>query len=304
MHSRSRGRTRATLAILALLTTLVAPGAFAQPDIVLVYSQGSSFQTRIAESIGTRLRADGLSIELATIPASALPATTITAALGTQATDHVVRMTGRAPDYAAFVSRFELATNTTLGQTRHVFTIDQPLSRQLGLIETLLPQARRIAVVLGPSSSDGLRRLRAAAGTRLAVVAAQANDASELGPALDTVLGDADAYLAMPDETLHNSDTAHSVLLSAYRRGIPVVAFSRAFVRAGALAAVFSEPAQIESQIIADLKALLENTNLPRQIDPREFAIEINARVAAALHLTLPDLSVITEALRNLEPNP
>ena len=235
---------------------------------------------------------------------SALPATTITAALGTQATDHVVRMTGRAPDYAAFVSRFELATNTTLGQTRHVFTIDQPLSRQLGLIETLLPQARRIAVVLGPSSSDGLRRLRAAAGTRLAVVAAQANDASELGPALDTVLGDADAYLAMPDETLHNSDTAHSVLLSAYRRGIPVVAFSRAFVRAGALAAVFSEPAQIESQIIADLKALLENTNLPRQIDPREFAIEINARVAAALHLTLPDLSVITEALRNLEPNP
>jgi len=62
---------------------------------------------------------------------------------------------------------------------------------------------------------------------------------------LDELLIDSDVLLAVPDSEIYNSNSIRNILLSSYRRGIPLVGFSQAYVKAGALCAIFSTPEQL-----------------------------------------------------------
>jgi hypothetical protein len=54
-----------------------------------------------------------------------------------------------------------------------------------------------------------------------------------------------DALLAVPDPLVFNSQTAANILAAAYRRRIPLIGFSPAYTRAGALVSLYSTPDQI-----------------------------------------------------------
>jgi hypothetical protein len=69
-------------------------------------------------------------------------------------------------------------------------------------------------------------------------------------------------------------------------------------VSAGALLAVFSTPAQIGRQLGEELVALAEESGpLPPPRHPRYFSVEVNARVARSLGLTVPSAAVLERRL-------
>jgi ABC-type uncharacterized transport system substrate-binding protein len=182
--------------------------------------------------------------------------------------------------------------------------LEQPVGRQLDLLRLALPAAHRIGVLWGPESIVQQPQLSAALAARgLEWSEGLVSEATPLVSALRSALNAADALLAMADGSAFNPSTASNILLTSYRARIPVMAFSPAYVKAGALLSVHSTAAQAGAQL-ASMTALFLQTNvLPASQYPLDFSVTANEYVARSLGLTL-DAKVLAERLRRLEKKP
>ncbi|MDT8387879.1 MAG: ABC transporter substrate binding protein [Thiogranum sp.] len=181
--------------------------------------------------------------------------------------------------------------------------IDQPLPRLLSIISTAFGKPTRIGVLLGPTSAQQHEELsRLAASHKMTLVTEQVSDQADLLPALDRLLENSDLLLAVADPLIYNSRTTRSLLLTTYRYRVPMLAYSRAFVEAGAALAVYSTPRQIGRQSADIIATWLKNpqAGLPAPQYPSNYRVRINSRVADSLRLDLarnPDLlSIIRKA--------
>jgi ABC-type uncharacterized transport system substrate-binding protein len=190
------------------------------------------------------------------------------------------------------------------GEPRRVSALflDQPPARQLELIRQALPGLLRVGLVLGPDAARDLERLQAAAQARgLKLAVEQIARDTELFPALQRVMQDSDVFLALPDPRVINADTAQNVLLTSFRMRRPVVGYSAAYVRAGALAAVYSTPQQIGTQTGQILRAILGGSPLPAPQFPKQFSVSVNHKVARSMGVELDDDDVIRSRIAREE---
>ena len=115
---------------------------------------------------------------------------------------------------------------------------NQPFGRQLDLLRLALPAVRQIGVLWGPESFSQLPLLAAALqGRRMDLSEGRYTEGQPLIGALRTALTDADVLLAVADANVYNPASVSNILLTSYRAKIPVLAFSPAYVKAGALLA-------------------------------------------------------------------
>ena len=110
--------------------------------------------------------------------------------------------------------------------------------------------------------------------------------------------------LAVPDTQLFNNRTISNILLTAYHHRSPVIGFSPAYVKAGALFALYSTPAQIGQQAGEAARIGLVSGSLPPATAPRQFRISTNTYVARSLGITLEDANVLRERLERAENPP
>jgi ABC-type uncharacterized transport system substrate-binding protein len=183
--------------------------------------------------------------------------------------------------------------------------LDQPLSRQLELIRLALPDKRRVGVVLGPQSSALSGAMSVTAEQQgLRLMTTRANTPDAIYAALQKLMSDIDVLLAAPDPTIYNSNTIQSILLTTYRAQVPMIGFSPAYVKAGALLALYSTPRQIGIQAGEIARAVLAGRPLPAAQPPRDFSIASNAHVAHSLGVHLADDAQLAERLRTMEQRP
>lgn len=228
-------------------------------------------------------------------------------AVGTQACEHSVRNGVPTKTLLCVLvpkAAFERIAAGT-GERRRTLSaivLDQPPARQLALIRIAMPERRRVAVLVGEQSMRLAGELSdAAAAGAMHLVAGKVESVHELGPVLQQTLRHADVLLAVPDAAVYNGQTIHNVLRTTFRMRLPTVAFSPAYVRAGALLAVYSTPAQIGRQAGRSIRALLSGQSLPQQNFPREFMVSANPQVARSLGVDLPDEQTLASRLRALE---
>jgi ABC-type uncharacterized transport system substrate-binding protein len=182
--------------------------------------------------------------------------------------------------------------------------IDQPFGRQLDLLRLALPAAHRVGVLWGAESVSQEALLASAAQTRtLELSEGVYAEGQPLIGALRAALRDADVLLAVADSTVYNPSSVSNILLTSYRAKTPVLAFSPAYVKAGALLSVHSTAAQAGAQIANMAGNFLQTSVLPASQYPSEFSISVNAYVAHSLGLSL-DAELLTERLRKLEKKP
>lgn len=180
--------------------------------------------------------------------------------------------------------------------------LDQPLARQMELIRLATPERRRVGVLLGPDSQGTLKFLQAAASeARLSLAVEKISAAEELLPALQRVLADSDVLLAVPDPLVFNKGTVQSLLLTTYRYQDPVIGFSHAYVKAGALASVHTTPEQVGRQAGDVILRVLGSraTWLPAPEYPRYFSVSVNYQVARSLGLNISDETVLLQHLKS-----
>lgn len=226
--------------------------------------------------------------------------------LGAEALRAVLARAPTAPVVASLIPRnvqerlLREASSRALPPITAVY-LDQPLGRQLDLLRLALPEARRLGVLTSPDSASALAGLQSAAASRkMQLVNAQVEESAGLYPALRSVLDGADVLLALPDTRIYNSTSISNVLLSSYRSRIPVQAFSPAYVRAGALMAVYSSTEQIGTQTAEVARQYLISGVLSAPAYPAEFLVDVNEHVARSLGLTL-DAESLLERLQRLE---
>lgn len=176
--------------------------------------------------------------------------------------------------------------------------IDQPPERHLALIRATVPQATCTGLLLGPESRTAEPPFtEAAANMPPAVIADFAASARGVLPVLERLLGRCGAVLVLPDSVISSPTVARASLLASYRLQRPLFGYSRAWVEAGALAAVFSTPATATRDILEWLDRLESPDKLPAPSLASHFDLAVNARVARALNLPVPDAETLRMAL-------
>ena len=177
--------------------------------------------------------------------------------------------------------------------------LEQPITRQLDLISLALPNMTRIGAVFGPTSAALAEEIRDGAQRHGFVLnRIDVGDPGSLYGALQKVLSQSDLLLAVPDPVALNASTARSFLLTSYRAQVPVVGFSRAFVDAGALVAVYSTPQQVGRQAAEIAARVLSGEGgLPAPQYPRYFTVGVNFFAARSLGLRIDDEAALASAL-------
>jgi len=288
----------------------------AEPAVVLVSSETSAAYVELADTLAAELERSGTArdavrrMTAAEFEDGERPTPRLFVALGVRAATALARTDERAPVLCTLLPRasFERILQQSGRKASSQFSaiyLDQPFSRRLDLVRLLLPQARRIGVLWSDETADQQAALEAAAASRgLRVVSAQVGATQTLFPALKKVLDDSDALLAVADPHIYNSGSIQNILLSSVRVKVPMVAFSPAYVKAGALAAVHVTQVQIGQQAALLARAVLQGRSLPGTPQySREFEISVNLPVAHALALQV-DAAALTARMRQLERAP
>lgn len=220
-------------------------------------------------------------------------------ALGAQAARAVAAADTR-PMLVALVSAadYERLRQETEPRTITALFINQPAERHLLLMQLILPQASCAGLLLGPESHSALTHFEPAAKSAgIALESSFSATAKDVLPALERHLARCDAVLTLDDAIVSHPNVARAALLTSYRMQRPLFAYSRAWVEAGALAAVFSTPATAARDLLDWLDLLSDPQRLPPPRAARHFDLAVNARVARALGLSVPDEETLRAAI-------
>jgi hypothetical protein len=180
--------------------------------------------------------------------------------------------------------------------------LDQPPARQLALIRLALPQAKVVATVYAAESRALIAALEGAAQAQGMKLQHAEVGAAGVFPALQSVLSDAQALLAVPDPAVFNGQNVPAILTAAYRQQIPLIGFSPAYTKAGALLSLYSTPAQSGAQAGVLLRLSLSAKSLPPPQWPQDFAISINASVARSMGLALDEAALAAQLKQRSHP--
>lgn len=168
--------------------------------------------------------------------------------------------------------------------------LDQTPARSLAFIRLLMPNVKRVGIIVSDEAAAGLGVFGAeAARARLELVTSTVREQQEVAGALQTLLPQIDVLLLVPDSLVVNEGSVRQILMASYRRRVPVIGFSRGLTNAGAVASLVSSLDDMGRQ--GGLLARLWNPvvgTLPAARYTGQFDMTFNRQVARSLDITLP----------------
>lgn len=162
--------------------------------------------------------------------------------------------------------------------------LDQPWDRQFNFIRAALPGRNVIGLLHTPGALPALPR----PPPGMSINVQSINSADTFYKTLENTLDNSDVLLATTDSEIYNSQNLRNILLTGYRKKIPLIGISQSYVNAGALYAIFSIPEQIAAQTAETLTLFASNRQWPEPQYPHAYSIAVNQQVARSLEIT-PD---------------
>jgi putative tryptophan/tyrosine transport system substrate-binding protein len=191
-----------------------------------------------------------------------------------------------------------LKTSERHGKPRSAVFLDQPVQRQVELLLAALPAVKQVGVLYAAPQPElpNLRRLLTDEGIRLhdQIV----DKTQSLNDALENVLDVSEVLFVLADSEVYNAGTIRNILLTAYRKQVPLVGISQAYVKAGALCAIYSTPEQIARQTAGLIERYAESGRLPAAQYPSEFEVSVNTQVARSLEIHMKDAGQLHDEIR------
>lgn len=297
---------------LALAVFCLPRAAAALDGVAVVLSEEGDAYARVADKLRAVLSRDG---GTATLPVKMMllkeggslraDPGQLLVAVGTGAMEALAQKNLPQPMLSVLVPRaaFEKVArqNGRQGDPRNFSAIylDQPWARQFALIRHALPGRTKVGILLAPNSTELATELRAAAkAAGLAAIIGTVDGNADPLPELKRLLGESDVLQAVPDPLIYNRNTVQSILLASYRHQVPLIGFSSSYVKAGAIAAVYSVPEQIGQQAAEMIQHLAAGRHLPLPRPPRYFSVGINTQVARSLGISLEDEASLSNKLK------
>ena len=306
MAVRIAGRiSRGRLAALVLLLCLPIPAFAGPPEVTVVLSEEggayAEFGAALRDSLAGKASVRTVAAAGGTVQAPGLVvAVGMKAAAAVAAGDAPYALNVLIPEtgYAKLLHDFP---NRAQPGTFSAIFLDQPERRQARLVRAVLPGAQ-VAGLLYSAPQGNLPLFQhqlAAHGLRLH----ERKVGDSLIEALQDVLQHSDVLLAWPDPEVYNSSTIRNILLTAYNMNVPMIGFSPAYVRAGALCALFSTPKQMAGQAAAAILQFEAAGKLPPPQHPVEFEVMVNEQVARSLGLRIKSPAALHDEVAADEGN-
>lgn len=323
MRTRTKALTNAILGFMRLrfLCVIVLLGLgchgriWAQEAVTVLLSEDGGAYAEFANQLGAALgQAGGAKTSFRVLTLGAAKSEDLArgshgqllVAVGTPAMTAMAKKPPAAPVLNVLVPRASfrnLARTSARTQDSKLFSavfFDQSWGRQFALIRYAIP-GRRVGILLGKDSADLSAGLLAAAREAQMTASIEvATDEADLLPALKRLLPNSDALLAVPDASIYNRNNIASILLTSYRAKVPLFGFSPSYVKAGALAAVYSQPGQIAQQVAEIIVNLPTSGSLPAPQSPRYFSVSVNPQVRLSLELSMDDEEQLLHKLQQL----
>lgn len=206
---------------------------------------------------------------------------------------------GGSPGWVGLmIPRATIEAMSELPENGVVIVMDQPLKRIFDLVKIGLPGRSRVGVLASSSSMPWLRQQKRLAAERGFEFSVETATAESMPKVLDGLLPYSDILLALPDSGIHNRNTVPLILLASYRLGVPVVAYSESYLNAGAILTLYSTPAQTARQAATMVMDILRGKPTLGIVEPVEFRVGVNDRVARSLGISLPPAAELEAKLR------
>lgn len=159
-----------------------------------------------------------------------------------------------------------------------------PIDIQLATLKKIKPVIRRIGMLYDVKTKAGLLNKAAAAAEKAGVelITEPVYSENEVAGALNRVLSTADSLWASPDPLVYNAATAQQIILATIKSNTPFMAFSKNFVKAGALVALECDYRDIGRQA-GELAMKVMGQEGEKEIGieyPRRTVVIVNMRTA------------------------
>jgi putative tryptophan/tyrosine transport system substrate-binding protein len=278
--------------LLFLLVTMSQAGA-ATFSLTLVMSEKSGAYLEFFNALNKDLAGRDIAVSVAD-PGMPLPVSDLVVAVGIKAAASTLQ-SGKGPllavlvpkeGYTRLLAEHEIRLKAE-GRMYSAIYLDQPVERQFAFIRALFPKIRSVGLLYSvPPPEIGLMRVQAKARSLELHEQAVAPGAA-LAVSLQDLLVSSDILLALPDAEIYNASTIRNILLATYRNRVPLVGFSSGYVKAGALAAIYSKPEQIADQAASVVLGFAEKHALPPAQHARDYELAVNEQVARSLGLNI-----------------
>jgi putative ABC transport system substrate-binding protein len=208
-------------------------------------------------------------------------------ALGQSAVEAINRLDTGASSINAYLT-FEQYNSLEIDHQVTVL-LDQPMHRYLAFCKLMLG-VDSIGVIDGREVKLKPRTAITLDEFELTLNQYQLDQSNKLLPVLRDLLQHNDSLLMLPRQSIYNRDTVKGVLLASYRSRKPVVSYSPAHVRSGAVASIYSSPIDIGRHLAVLINQGLQNESSAGTAFQfaRFYSITTNSRVATALGINLP----------------
>lgn len=181
-----------------------------------------------------------------------------------------------------------------------ILYMTQSYCRQVRFIKLLDPQWKTISILSSQEKPVDVTTIRQCANSyNLKLYAVSVKDNENLTGKIKHALHHSDALLALPDNNIYNSKTVKNILLTSYRYRKPVIAFSKNFVNAGALASINSDKEQIARSASNLVEQYFDSDQrFTRPVNyPESFNININRQVFRALDKIAPETHKLKQSM-------
>lgn len=202
------------------------------------------------------------------------------------------------PIIESYITKIQLE-HSPQTRKRYSLLLNQPLSRYIQFTKLLLATEKigLLNSIKNKFESSQLKQLSREWDVEInqRVLSDQQNPVSHVRK----LLQENDVLLSLPDPGIYNQQTLKGILLSSYRLGKPLISYSPAHVKSGALAAIYTSPEQIGKQLAELLQKLLNSRRNDQQtFYANDFKIITNQQVANSLDLDIPAAAIIEQQLR------
>ncbi|MCU7932817.1 MAG: hypothetical protein KZQ90_18645 [Candidatus Thiodiazotropha sp. (ex Codakia rugifera)] len=188
---------------------------------------------------------------------------------------------------------------SAINPDQYYLYLDQPLHRSLLLIKALSDRFKSVGILLNTNDESSMKLLTTSADKlNFALGIEKINSTEQIGASLNRLLFNVDIMLAVPDTYIHNKSTVSNILLSTYRNRIPLIGFSSAYVKAGALAAIYSSPEDIAFQVRDNIIDIYSDNAISNRTQmAKYFSILFNSEVARSLGFPIKSVTKLKEEI-------
>ncbi|RDH84436.1 MAG: hypothetical protein DIZ80_02865 [endosymbiont of Galathealinum brachiosum] len=183
--------------------------------------------------------------------------------------------------------------------------IDQPVERQFHLISAIFGPHKNTGILVGPYTDD-LKKALTKASTKLEqhIQTDKIESSDQLSASLKALSYSVDLLLTLPDPVIYNKSTIRGILLLAYRNKLPIIGFSQAYVKAGAIAAIYSKPEQVSNQLTNIIEYFFTKHSFEQPVYyPEKFSVALNKNIARSLGIKLATKKSILDQIIKAEKN-